>query len=128
MPSHSAPITFLFIFVGYCFYAFTDHNDTDSVGACLSVMFLVQHAWCNVFGASVFTKACLGAYLLWCRHSVIFLQMKIATLSLAWLLIGLYSQSVQDGTYQTTPYDYLFSEYRQVIDSSIALDKLSIIF
>lgn len=35
-------------FVGYCFYAFTDHNDTDhndtdSVGACLSMMFLVQY-------------------------------------------------------------------------------------
>ena len=72
-----------------------------------------------VFGASVFTKACLGAYLFWWRHLVIFLQMKIATLSLAWLLIGLYSQSVQDDTYQTTPYDCLFSEYRQVIDLSI---------
>ena len=132
MPSHSAPITFLFIFVGYCFYAFTDytftdHNDTDSVGACLSVMFLVQHVWCNVFVASAFTKARLGAYLFWCRHSVIFLQMKIATLSLAWLLIGLYSQSVQDDIYKTTTYDYLFSEYRQVIDSSITLDNLSII-
>ena len=78
-------------------------------------------------GASVFTKACLGASLLWCRHSVIFLQMKIATLSLAWLLIGLYNQSVQDGIYKTTTYDYLFSEYRQIIDSSIALDNLSII-
>lgn len=114
-------------FVGYCFYAFTDHNDTDSVGACLSVMFLVQHVLCNVFGASAFTKARLGASLLWCRHSVIFLQMKIATLSLAWLLIGLYSQSVQDDIYQTTTYDYLFSKYRQVIDSSITLDNLSII-
>ena len=30
-------------FVGYCFYAFTDHNGTGSVGACLSMMFLVQY-------------------------------------------------------------------------------------
>lgn len=46
-----------FYFVGYCFYVFTDHNDTDSVGACLSVMFLVQHVWCNVFGVTWLVQA-----------------------------------------------------------------------